>query len=91
MKQEKYFCDKCGKEITNKRDTCANIEIRLKFPEKYYGAYRNEAWENLELCWECIEKFGFKKIEEPQAKLKPPDINEKLYDILCELGVKFQD
>ena len=89
MKQEKYFCDKCGKEITNTRDTCASVELRLKFPDKYYETYRQEAWKNLELCWECIEKIGLKKIEDKQSKPKPPDINEKLYDILCELGVKF--
>lgn len=89
MKQEKYFCDKCGKEVTNNRDTCANIELRLKFPEKYYETYRQEAYKYLELCWECIEKLGLKKIEEKEKKQQVPDIGEKLYEILCDLGVNF--
>ncbi len=90
MKQEKYFCDKCNKEITHTRDTCANIELKLKFPEKYYAGYRNDACRVLELCWECIEKIGLKKIEDKQEKPKPPDIGDKLYEILCDLGVKFE-
>lgn len=57
MKQEKYFCDKCNKEITNMRDTCIKVEIIMRFPDKYYKSYRNEAVKSAELCWECAEKI----------------------------------
>lgn len=90
MKEEKYFCDKCKKEVTHERDTCINVRIELRFPDRYYSSYRHESVKSLELCWDCAKNIGLKKIEPEEVKQTPPDIADKLYDILCDLGVQFE-
>lgn len=93
MKEEKYYCDKCKKEVSNNQDTCLKVVIKIKYPEKYYASnYWSEKEKEFLLCYDCCKIIGIKPInKEMEKKQEVPDIKEKLYEILCDLGVKFDD
>lgn len=91
MKKELYYCDKCGGEITDTRDTCVNVKIELRYPDRYYETWQSEQSKNYELCFECAKIIGLKRVQKEERKLAVPSVENKLYELLQDLGVKFDN
>lgn len=73
MKVEKYYCDKCKKEV--EKDGFVNLLI---------GDPRNYGRKGIDLCDDCQEKVGIVKKEGTEIK-KVESTAEQLYDIIAEI------
>ena len=80
MKQEKYFCDKCKKEVSY--NELSSIVIEFKNFD-----YRSGSRNSYDLCPTCCEKLGLIKrvIKENKIIQEAQDIKEKLYDIFYQM------
>ena len=73
MKVEKYYCDKCKKEI--EKDGVLSLRI---------GDMRNYEKKKIDLCVPCQEKVGI--VEKKGTETKAVETTaEKLYDIIADV------
>ncbi len=82
MRQEKYFCDKCKKEVKSSGEL-GSVSIKLN---EYKSGLRTIQL-NFDLCMECQEKVGLIKKVVKENKIVPEstDTKDKLYDIIVEI------
>ncbi len=73
MKVEKFYCDKCKKEV--EKDGFLTLRI---------GDMRNYEKKKIDLCGDCQEKVGIVKKEGTETK-KVETTAERLYDIIAEV------
>lgn len=90
-----YTCDICHQE--KKQDELAKIELRstgginIKNSNNFFGGGRL-----LDICSDCLKKYGFdveaKHDDEykKQAEQNRKTLEDKLLDILEDLGVRFE-
>jgi hypothetical protein len=80
MVETKYYCDKCKKEVTGKREGCLKVEIAFAFPEMYY--FTTSQKKEFLLCNDCLAKLSIKVPEkEPTEKVLSV---EDILIVLCE-------
>lgn len=83
MKETKYYCDKCKKEIPEKR--LIKVEIKFVSSDSNYAFCEKRK----EICFECIINYGIepKPIEKQQALKNDVTFEEKFFNLLAEYGI----
>ena len=90
MEKTHYFCDKCKKEVPERKDLKG---LTIKFDKFYesssgmgcYTLHRHE--QTLSLCHECTTPLGLTtndKDGKPETN-QDPTIKDKLYDIFVQI------
>ncbi|MCI8655459.1 MAG: hypothetical protein HFJ48_06310 [Clostridia bacterium] len=93
MKTTNYICDIC-KTSKSKEDLC-QMKVSTQGIKINEGSYYNEL--NVDICKECLEKKGFiinpkpEQTEEDIKKKNSQVLENKLIDILIDLGVQFYE
>lgn len=93
MQTTNYICDIC-KTSKSKEDLC-QMRVTTQGLKIKEGSYYNEL--NVDICKDCLEKKGFiinPKPEETEEDIKKKNsqvLENKLIDILDDLGVQFYE
>lgn len=84
MTQEKYFCDKCKKEVKKSSDL---FGIRVNVETRYLVNKFEGLSKRLDLCEECGKKLDIlhRRPETPAEEKKVDSIEDRLYDIVADL------
>jgi len=88
MKETKYYCDKCKKEVATLGELITT-QIKIE-PHNIYSSARQK-FKSIssckEYCDDCAEKLGFIKKEVIDQKIiYKPTTAEKLYDLVAEIA-----
>lgn len=93
MKTTNYICDIC-KTSKSQEDLC-QMRVTTSGLKIKEGSYYTEL--NVDICKDCLEKKGFvinQKLEQTEDDIKKKNsqiLENKLIDILSDLGVQFYE
>lgn len=93
MKTENYICDMCKKSVG--KDDLSRLEVQTRGITISQNHYHPAI--SFDICKECLNKKGFiinpkpEQTEEEIKKYNHKTLENKIIDILEELGVQFYE
>lgn len=98
MKETKYYCDKCNKEIGiagTQDEKSIDVNLTICFPEKEYSDYSKKVYSTFTLCNDCAEKHGVKRAKKllkdtNNSKSDFDNLRQKMIEIFELLNINIE-